>query len=209
MNDFIVRSPSSTIMLYDTFYIAICHIMTLACEWPTAPREEGRAMRLLLSLHPGTSTPRGQELPGSAPADAVVLQCGTFRQLLISVENRRESEHHPNWAAKSDHTLHVDHNKALDTAQGHYGAMAKFESLYATAQLVRQVSLCSDIGLRDGGVRLTMLAIVVPTPLALAEYGNTPTLKRILYQSVAQIAATVGLQLYEVSVEVQAEPFTR
>jgi fatty acid CoA ligase FadD9 len=139
------------------------------------------------------------------------------RPLLNSVEDSRKSKADLHQAA--DVVADAQRRQALDVdpqiktsgaTRGQYDAVANLESIYATAELVRHVRLCSRIGLRSSSVRPAMLAIVVPTSLALAEYGNTPTLKKILYQSLTQVAAMVGLQPCEVPIKVlvQTEPFT-
>jgi fatty acid CoA ligase FadD9 len=54
------------------------------------------------------------------------------------------------------------------------------------------------------------LAVIVPTPIALAEYGNSPALTAALHESVQQTAVAAEAQSHEVPVDflIETEPFT-
>jgi fatty acid CoA ligase FadD9 len=104
-----------------------------------------------------------------------------------------------------DRVVYVDRrNNVLKLAQGEFVAVANLEAVYAGAPLVRQIFVYGN------SERPSLLAVIVPTPEALGEYGNTPTLKEALHQSLQQTAAAAELQSYEVPVDflIETEPFT-
>ncbi|WP_044511727.1 carboxylic acid reductase [Mycobacterium simiae] len=104
-----------------------------------------------------------------------------------------------------DRVAYVDRrNNVLKLAQGEFVAVATLESVYATAPLVRQIFLYGN------SERPSLLAVIVPTSEALAEYGNSQALKTALYRSLQQSASAAQLQSYEVPVDfiLETEPFT-
>lgn len=104
-----------------------------------------------------------------------------------------------------DHLIYVDRrNNVLKLAQGEFVAVANLESIYAGAPLVRQIFVYGN------SERASLLAVIVPTPEALAEYGNSPALKTAVHQSLRQTAAAAELQSYEVPVDfiLETKPFT-
>lgn len=104
-----------------------------------------------------------------------------------------------------DRVAYVDRrNNVLKLAQGEFVAVATLESVYASAALVRQIFLYGN------SERPSLLAVIVPTSEALAEYGNSPALKTALHRSLQQSAAAAQLQSYEVPVDfiLETEPFT-
>jgi long-subunit acyl-CoA synthetase (AMP-forming) len=90
------------------------------------------------------------------------------------------------------------------TAQVFDVAVANLESIYAGAPLVRQIFVYGN------SQQPSLLAVIVPAPVALAEYGNSTALKAALHQSLQQTAAAQGLQSYEVPVDfvIETDPFT-
>jgi fatty acid CoA ligase FadD9 len=104
-----------------------------------------------------------------------------------------------------DHLVYVDRrNNVLKLAQGEFVAVTNLESIYAGAPLVRQIFVYGN------SERPNLLAVIVPTPAALAEYGNSPALKAALHQSLQQTAAAAQLQSYELPVDfiLETKPFT-
>ncbi|WP_025734970.1 carboxylic acid reductase [Mycobacterium genavense] len=104
-----------------------------------------------------------------------------------------------------DHLVYVDRrNNVLKLAQGEFVAVANLESIYAGAPLVRQIFVYGN------SERSNLLAVIVPTPEALAEYGNSPALKTAIHQSLRQTAAAAQLQSYELPVDfiLETKPFT-
>jgi fatty acid CoA ligase FadD9 len=92
----------------------------------------------------------------------------------------------------------------LKLAQGEFVAVANLEAVYGAAALVRQIFVYGN------SEQPNLLAVIVPAPVALAEYGNTPALKAGLRQSLQRTAAAAELQPYEVPVDflIETEPFT-
>jgi fatty acid CoA ligase FadD9 len=104
-----------------------------------------------------------------------------------------------------DHVVYVDRrNNVLKLAQGEFVAVTNLESIYAGAPLVRQIFVYGN------SERPNLLAVIVPTPAALAEYGNSSALKAVLHQSLQQTAAAAQLQSYELPVDfiLETKPFT-
>jgi fatty acid CoA ligase FadD9 len=104
-----------------------------------------------------------------------------------------------------DRLVYVDRrNNVLKLAQGEFVAVANLESIFAGAPLVRQIFLYGN------SERPNLLAVIVPTPEALAEYGNSPALKAALNESLRQTAASAQLQSYELPVDfiLETKPFT-
>ena len=104
-----------------------------------------------------------------------------------------------------DRLVYVDRrNNVLKLAQGEFVAVTNLEAIYATAPLIRQIFVYGN------SERPSLLAVVVPTHEALAEYGNSPALKAALRQSLQQTAAATELQSYETPVDflIETEPFT-
>ncbi|BBZ47673.1 hypothetical protein [Mycobacterium parmense] len=92
----------------------------------------------------------------------------------------------------------------LKLAQGGFVAVASLEAVYGGAALVRQIFVYGN------SEQPNLLAVIVPAPVALAEYGNSPALKAALRQSLEQTAAAAALQSYQVPVDflIETEPFT-
>lgn len=104
-----------------------------------------------------------------------------------------------------DRLTYVDRrNNVLKLAQGEFVAVTNLEAVYAGTPLVRQIFVYGN------SERSSLLAVIVPAPPALAEYGNGPALKAALRESLQRAAAAAGLQSYEVPVDflIETEPFT-
>jgi len=104
-----------------------------------------------------------------------------------------------------DRLVYVDRrNNVLKLAHGEFVTVANLEAVYGAAPLVRQIFVYGN------SQRPNLLAVIVPSPAAVAEYGNSPALKAALHQSLQQTASAAGLQSYEVPVDfvIETEPFT-
>jgi fatty acid CoA ligase FadD9 len=104
-----------------------------------------------------------------------------------------------------DRLVYLDRrNNVLKLAQGEFVAVTNLESIYAGAPLVRQIFVYGN------SERPNLLAVIVPTPAALAEYGNSPALKAAVHQSLQQTAVAAQLQSYELPVDfiLETKPFT-
>jgi fatty acid CoA ligase FadD9 len=105
-----------------------------------------------------------------------------------------------------DRLVYVDRrNNVLKLAQGEFVAVTNLEAIYAGAQLVRQIFVYGN------SERPSLLAVVVPTPGALDEFGDDfAGLKSTLHESLRQTAAAAELQSYEVPVDflIETEAFT-
>jgi long-subunit acyl-CoA synthetase (AMP-forming) len=104
-----------------------------------------------------------------------------------------------------DRVVYVDRrNNVLKLAQGEFVAVANLEAVYAATPLVRQIFVYGN------SERSSLLAVIVPTPEAVAEYGNSTALKAALHRSLQQSAAVAELQSYEVPVDflIETAPFT-
>ncbi|MCS7476989.1 thioester reductase domain-containing protein [Umezawaea endophytica] len=101
----------------------------------------------------------------------------------------------------------VDRLKSVvKLSQGEFVAVARLESLFATAPLVRQVFVHGD------SERSYLLAVVVPTEDALEEHGADPDrLEHLLTESFRRIAQDTGLKSYEVprGLLLETEPFSQ
>jgi fatty acid CoA ligase FadD9 len=100
-----------------------------------------------------------------------------------------------------DRPAYVDRRRnMLKLTQSDFVAATRLEAVYAGASLIQQIFV------HRYGERSILLAVVVPTPIALAEYGNSPSLKAALRQSLDRAAAAAGLQSYEMPVDIFVEP---
>ena len=95
-------------------------------------------------------------------------------------------------------------NDVFKLAQDELVAVANLEATYTAAPLVRQIFVYGS------SERSNLLAVVVPAPVALAEYGNSPALKAALHRSLEQTAKAAQLRSYEVpaGLLIETEPFT-
>ncbi len=105
-----------------------------------------------------------------------------------------------------DHLVYVDRSKnVLKLAQGEFVAVANLEAVFAAAPLVRQIFVYGN------SERSFLLAVIVPTPQALAKFGaDTAALKSALSESLRETAKAAEMQSYEVPADflVETEPFS-
>ena len=95
-------------------------------------------------------------------------------------------------------------NNMFGLAQGEPVAVANLEAIYTSAPLVRQIFIYGS------SERSNLLAVVVPAPVAIAEYGNSPALKAALHRSLEQTAKSAQLRSHEVPADllIETEAFT-
>ncbi len=104
-----------------------------------------------------------------------------------------------------DRLHYVDRrNNVLKLSQGEFVAVSKLEAAYLGSPLVRQIYLYAN------SARPYLLAVVVPTAAALAEPDEARR-KALIAESLAQVAATAGLQSYEIPRDflIETEPFSQ
>ncbi|MEU8761299.1 carboxylic acid reductase [Streptomyces sp. NPDC048659] len=101
----------------------------------------------------------------------------------------------------------VDRRKSvLKLSQGEFVATARLEAVFAAGPLVRQIFVYGN------SERSYLLAVVVPTPEALAEFGpDAPELRQRLAESFQELAKETGLNSYEIprDVLIETEPFSQ
>ena len=104
----------------------------------------------------------------------------------------------------ADRLTYVDRrNNVVKLAQGEFVALAKLEAAFGTSPLVRQIYVYGN------SAQPYLLAVVVPTPDVLAGH-DADTLKRLIAESLQQVARDTGLQSYEVPRDfiVETTPFS-
>jgi len=105
-----------------------------------------------------------------------------------------------------DHLRIIDRrNNVLKLAQGEFVAISALESLYVASPVVHQIYV------HGNSERSFLLAVVVPTPEAVAAAaGDVAALKSSIMESLHAIAREEGLQAYEVPRDllVEAEAFS-
>ncbi|MER5227855.1 carboxylic acid reductase [Streptomyces flaveus] len=101
----------------------------------------------------------------------------------------------------------VDRRKSvLKLSQGEFVATARLESIFAASPLVRQIFV------HGNSERSYLLAVVVPTPDALARHrDDRERLEQLLSESFQQIAKDAGLNSYEIprGLLLETEPFSQ
>ncbi|QXE33246.1 thioester reductase domain-containing protein [Streptomyces sp. GMY02] len=101
----------------------------------------------------------------------------------------------------------VDRRKnALKLSQGEFVAIAQLEAVFATSPLARQIFVYGN------SERSYLLAVVVPTPDALARYGDDrERLEQLLSESFQRIAKDNGLNPHEIprGLLLETEPFSQ
>ena len=91
-----------------------------------------------------------------------------------------------------DRVKYVDRrNNVLKLAQGEFVAIANLEAILAGAASVHQIFLYGN------SERSSLLAVIVPTPEAMARYPEHDALKTALRQSLRATARAADLQPYE------------
>ncbi|ORB46886.1 oxidoreductase, partial [Mycobacteroides saopaulense] len=96
-------------------------------------------------------------------------------------------------------------NNVIKLSQGEFVAIANLEAEYANSPLVQQICVYGS------GERSYLLAVVVPTAEAYEQgQGNDELLKRLIAESLQQVAREAELQPYEVPRDflIEPEPFT-
>ncbi|KND26285.1 carboxylic acid reductase [Streptomyces acidiscabies] len=105
-----------------------------------------------------------------------------------------------------DRLVHVDRTKdTLKLSQGEFVAVSRLETLFLAAPPVHQIYVYGN------SERAHLLAVVVPTPQALARHGeDTASLKAELAEALRQVAADTGLNPYEIPRDllIETEPFS-
>ncbi|MFF4602677.1 carboxylic acid reductase [Streptomyces sp. NPDC001339] len=105
-----------------------------------------------------------------------------------------------------DRLVHVDRTKdTLKLSQGEFVAVSRLETVFLGSPLVRQIYVYGN------SERAYLLAVVVPTPDALARYGgDLASLRSSLGASLQHIAREAGLNSYEIPRDflIETEPFS-
>ncbi len=104
-----------------------------------------------------------------------------------------------------DHLVYLDRrNNVLKLSQGEFVAVAKLEAIYGASPLVRQIFVYGS------SERAYLLAVVVPTPDAVAAQPDTDELRTAITESLQRAARDNELNSYEIprALLVEAEPFT-
>ncbi|MFE4830169.1 carboxylic acid reductase [Streptomyces sp. NPDC056672] len=106
-----------------------------------------------------------------------------------------------------DQFIIVDRRKnVLKLSQGEFVATSRLEAILALSPLVRQIFVYGN------SERSYLLAVVVPTPDALDQFGaESDTLKQLLSESFQQIAKEAELNSYEIPRDflIETEPFSQ
>lgn len=103
----------------------------------------------------------------------------------------------------TDQLVYVDRTKnVLKLSQGEFVALARLESIFVTAPPIRQIHLYGS------SERSYLVAVIVPTPEAFAEFGAV--LHSVLHEALQRIARESELDSYEVPRDflIETEPFT-
>ena len=91
-----------------------------------------------------------------------------------------------------DKLVYLDRrNNVLKLSQGEFVAVSKLEALFGDSPLVRQIFVYGN------SARAYLLAVIVPTEDALARF-DADELKRVIGESLQEVAKTAGLQSYEI-----------
>ncbi|MFJ5120164.1 carboxylic acid reductase [Kitasatospora sp. NPDC088548] len=105
-----------------------------------------------------------------------------------------------------DRLVYVDRTKdVLKLSQGEFVAVSRLEALFVAGPLVRQIFVYGN------SERAYLLAVVVPTPEALARSGgDVESLKPLLSASLQRIAGEAELNSYEIPRDfvIETEPFS-
>ncbi|WP_308217233.1 non-ribosomal peptide synthetase, partial [Mycobacteroides abscessus] len=96
-------------------------------------------------------------------------------------------------------------NNVLKLSQGEFVAVATLEAEYANSPVVHQIYVYGS------SERSYLLAVVVPTPEAVAAKGDAAALKTTIADSLQDIAKEIQLQSYEVPRDfiIEPQPFTQ
>jgi fatty acid CoA ligase FadD9 len=103
-----------------------------------------------------------------------------------------------------DQLVYLDRrNNVLKLSQGEFVTVSKLEAAFGDSPLVRQIYVYGN------SARSYLLAVVVPTDDALAQY-DIAELKSVIGESLSDVAKAAGLQSYEIprDVLIETTPFT-
>jgi fatty acid CoA ligase FadD9 len=103
-----------------------------------------------------------------------------------------------------DELVYVDRrNNVIKLSQGEFVTISKLEAVFVDSPLVSQIFVYGN------SARPYLLAVVVPSPEAVAR-SDTASLKATIGQSLRDVAATAGLQSYEIPRDfiIETTPFT-
>jgi fatty acid CoA ligase FadD9 len=103
-----------------------------------------------------------------------------------------------------DQLVYLDRrNNVLKLAQGEFVTISKLEKIFGDSPLVRQIYIYGNSG------RSYLLAVVVPTELALSRH-DAESLKPLISESLQKVAKAAALQSYEIPRDfiIEATPFT-
>ncbi|WP_067891396.1 carboxylic acid reductase [Nocardia vaccinii] len=104
-----------------------------------------------------------------------------------------------------DRLVYVDRrNNVLKLSQGEFVTVAKLEAVYAASPLVHQIYVYGS------SERAYLLAVVVPTPEALAAHPDPGDLTAAITESLQRVARAAELNSYEIprAFLLETEPFT-
>lgn len=104
-----------------------------------------------------------------------------------------------------DRLVYLDRrNNVLKLAQGEFVTLAKLEAVFGNSALIHQIYVYGN------SAQPYLLAVVVPTDAARAQFDSASALKAGLAESLQEVAKHSGLQSYEVPRDfiVETEPFT-
>lgn len=150
--------------------------------------------------------PRGELL---LKTDAIIP--GYYKQPELSAELFDEDGYYRTGdivaELEPDRIAIVDRRKnVLKLSQGEFVATSRLEAVFAAGPLVRQVFVYGN------SERSYLLAVVVPTPDALREWGGDErALKQRLGESFRELAKEAGLNSYEIPRDflIETEPFSQ
>jgi fatty acid CoA ligase FadD9 len=94
-------------------------------------------------------------------------------------------------------------NNVLKLSQGEFVTVAKLEAVFVDSPLIRQIFVYGN------SARSYLLAVIVPTEEALARH-DAAELKRLITESLQDVAKATGLQSYEMPRDfiIETTPFT-
>ncbi|MFI8436028.1 carboxylic acid reductase [Streptomyces sp. NPDC079020] len=105
-----------------------------------------------------------------------------------------------------DRLVYIDRTKdTLKLSQGEFVAVSRLETVFGGSPLIQQIFV------HGNSERAYLLAVVVPTPDALARAGDEPgKLKRLLSASLQETAKEAELNSYEIPRDflIETEPFS-
>jgi fatty acid CoA ligase FadD9 len=103
-----------------------------------------------------------------------------------------------------DRLVYLDRrNNVLKLSQGEFVAVSKLETLFGDSPLIRQIFVYGN------SARAYLLAVIVPTEDALTRF-DADELKRVIGESLQEVAKTARLQSYEIPRDfiIETSPWT-